>query len=403
MSEFLQNKEHRINEMLRIIRRIQTGEDIEIIKSEEMDFIKNVTPHDILNLETYFINKGITVSKIKQDIEKQLSMFVMGLNNYKYNKPDNNHPLFYYIKENEQLNTHLDNLKDNIIQYTKNTDVISEIIKIIKILPEFEVHYVRKENIIFPYIEKIGYDKPMGVMWSIDDDIRKLWKKLNKQVSINVELTKENIDDINQLISLMKGMIMKEDKIIFPAAIDTLTEKDWDEITTQSVNESFVFIDPPKPTTIPKKKEASVPTMDGLVKLGNTGALAVNEIIMLLDTLPIDITYVDEDNTVRYYSNAKDRIFPRSPAIIGRKVQNCHPPESVHIVNEVIEELKNGKDSVDFWINFKGKFIYIRYFAIRDSEGNYKGSLEVTQDLTVARALEGERRLLDRLAEKVGI
>lgn len=123
---------------------------------------------------------------------------------------------------------------------------------------------------------------------------------------------------------------------------------------------------------------------------------------MLLDTLPIDITYVDEDNTVRYYSNAKDRIFPRSP-IIGRKVQNCHPPESVHIVNEVIEELKNGKDSVDFWINFKGKFIYIRYFAIRDSEGNYKGSLEVTQDLTEARALEGERRLLDRLAEKIGI
>jgi hypothetical protein len=127
----------------------------------------------------------------------------------------------------------------------------------------------------------------------------------------------------------------------------------------------------------------------------DTGVLSREQIIRLFENLPVDITFVDEEDTVRYFSGGKHRIFPRSNAIIGRKVQNCHPPESVHIVNQIVEAFRNGrKNEANFWINMKGKFIYIRYIALRSSTGEYKGTIEVSQDVTDIRSLEGERRLL---------
>lgn len=130
-----------------------------------------------------------------------------------------------------------------------------------------------------------------------------------------------------------------------------------------------------------------------------TGSIRFNELMHLLNTLPVDMTFVDAEDRVRYFSNSKDRVFLRTKAIIGRKVQNCHPPDSVDVVENILAAFRDGtRDDFDFWINFQGKFVLIRYFAVRDNEGKYLGTLEVTQDITETRKLEGERRLLDERA-----
>ena len=127
-----------------------------------------------------------------------------------------------------------------------------------------------------------------------------------------------------------------------------------------------------------------------------TGALGLNELLPLLNTLPFDVTFVDKNDTVRYFSDGKDRIFRRTKAIIGRQVQNCHPPQSVDVVNKILTSFKEGKkDSYEFWMNLQGRFVHIRYFAVRSAAGEYLGTMEVTQDVTPIRRLEGQRRLLD--------
>jgi PAS domain S-box-containing protein len=128
----------------------------------------------------------------------------------------------------------------------------------------------------------------------------------------------------------------------------------------------------------------------------DTGQLSLDQINIMLKHLPVDISFVDASDELRYYSDTPQRIFTRTPAVIGRKVQNCHPPKSVHVVQKIIDAFRAGeKDSAEFWIELKGRFIHIRYFAMRDKDGNYRGTLEVSQDVTEIRKLHGERRLLD--------
>ena len=124
--------------------------------------------------------------------------------------------------------------------------------------------------------------------------------------------------------------------------------------------------------------------------------MTVEQVNMMLKHLPVDISFVDENDEVRYYSATKDRIFPRSPGVIGRKVQNCHPPKSFAMVQKILDEFRAGRrDKADFWIQMKGRFLLIQYFAVRDEQGVYKGTLEVSQDVTDIRKLEGQKRLLD--------
>ena len=136
-------------------------------------------------------------------------------------------------------------------------------------------------------------------------------------------------------------------------------------------------------------------TSEGLIAF-ETGNLSPKEIEAIFETLPLEITFVDANDTVRYYSKVKDRIFPRTKAIIGRKVQQCHPLKSIHMVNRVIDDLrKRRRQSADFWIDMQGKKIYIRYFPVRNEKGEYLGVLEVSQDITEIQKIKGERRLLN--------
>jgi len=141
------------------------------------------------------------------------------------------------------------------------------------------------------------------------------------------------------------------------------------------------------------RETASAP--EGVLQLEN-GSLYKEEIEAVLNALPVDISFVDANDTVKYFNKADKRIFVRTRAVIGRKVQLCHPQKSVHIVNKILEAFKTGKkDSAEFWITMNNRLIHIRYFAVRDKDGKYLGTMEVTQDLTDIKKIEGQKRLLD--------
>ncbi|NLF28209.1 MAG: DUF438 domain-containing protein, partial [Clostridiales bacterium] len=190
-------------------------------------------------------------------------------------------------------------------------------------------------------------------------------------------------------------MIFKEENIMLPMLAENLTQDEWKRIADETPNLGYCLIDPP-PKWSPAgpaeaRPEAAAP---GLVTLP-TGTMTVAELERVLNTLPFDITFVDRDDTVKYFSEAKERIFPRTKAVIGRKVMNCHPPASAHIVETLVEDLRAGrKDSEDFWINMGGKYVLIRYFAVRSSQGEYLGVLEVTQNIRPIQAIAGEKRLV---------
>jgi len=245
-------------------------------------------------------------------------------------------------------------------------------------------------------------------MWSLHDDIRKGLKELLELLEKENKLNNEIRKKFGQLFLTMYRMVFKEEKIIFPIAVETLTENEWKEIQKQSLEEGYIFIDTPsKEDMIIKnraEKEKGIESisisndfsLEGVFLGLGTGNLSLEQIKMMINNLPVDITYVDENDKVRFFSNPEERFFPRSKAIIGRDVQNCHPPESVHIVENILDSFKSGdKDKARFWIQMKGKFVLIEYFALRDNSGNYRGTIEVSQDITELRELEGEKRLLD--------
>jgi DUF438 domain-containing protein len=272
--------------------------------------------------------------------------------------------------------------------------VMDEIGRTIEALEGIDNHYARKENQLFPLLEKHGVTVPPKVMWGVHDEIRGSLKKVRQAVS------KRDAQALPQAAAELSRtaaeMIYKEEKVLFPLSFETLTQEDWQEVRRGEDELGYAFAQPGSewPETSDEAGEAVLPFgADALLSL-DTGALSLEQINLMLTHLPVDISFVDENDEVRYYSGG-ERHFPRSPAVIGRKVQNCHPPGSVHIVERILREFKAGKkDTAEFWIQLHGKFLHIRYFALRDTDGNYRGCLEAGQDITEIRKLEGEQRLL---------
>ncbi|HZK57401.1 MAG TPA: PAS domain-containing protein, partial [Clostridia bacterium] len=230
----------------------------------------------------------------------------------------------------------------------------------------------------------------LSIMWALHDVVR---ARLKKAIDIikDDNSTEEQLNRaIADIFFGMLGLKKKEELILFPSASEVLSEDDWHQMYKQSLEYDFPFIEKPD-----VKTDDETEIFEGGKFKTETGELDFEDILMIFNALPVDLTFVDENNKVKFFTRPKDRIFPRSPAIIGRDVDNCHPPSSVHIVEEIIESFRSGKeDSAKFWINVKDKMILIQYFALRDNEEIYRGTLEVSQDITEIKQLEGERRLL---------
>jgi DUF438 domain-containing protein len=231
-------------------------------------------------------------------------------------------------------------------------------------------------------------------MWAIHDDVRAGWKKLDELLAGEPDST-QVIESFEPLATAIREMFYKEENILFPAALQMLSSEEWASIHVQEPEFGVCYVEASKPQAATPQTVAPQPVAEGLIPL-QTGALTPQQIALMLTHLPVDVTFVDENDAVQFFSATKERIFPRSPAIIGRSVQKCHPPASVHRVQRILDDFREGRrDEAEFWIQMGDKFVHIRYFAVRDEQGAYKGTVEVSQDVAPIRALEGERRLLD--------
>ncbi len=356
------------------------------------DDIENVKPQEAFEIFYSLIEDGVKPEEILVFLDKVINVFYKSLLNYKWQKPENNVFLMDLLNENEALVNKTDDIKILMKEPDLKLKKYSLLPKVEE-LEQFNQHYLKKENILFPYLEK-KMDKFQGlsIMWELHDVVRNQTKNalrvINDVSSSEHELNKVVAD----LFFGILGVKKKEELILFPSACEVLTEEDWLEMYRQSLEYGFPFIVKSGVEIINREEKRTL--YDGVIKT-ETGTLNFEEVLMLFNNLPVDMTFVDENNKVRFFTRPKDRIFPRSPAVIGRNVSNCHPPASVHIVEEIVESFRSGKeDTAKFWLDIKEKSILIQYFALRDDKGIYKGVLEVSQDITEIKTLSGERRLL---------
>lgn len=409
MSEFINNREkfkdinnERQEKLKSLILKLHEGEAFEDVKKEfEKDF-GSVSVHEITQLEQALIEQGMPVSEVQRLCDVHSAVFRGSIDEIHGITPAKRtigHPINTIIRENQALKNflsvkfpfHFDLLKEN--DNEKNRKKLKDDLNY---LYQIDKHYARKENLIFPYLEKYGIYGPAKVMWGKDDEVRYYIRELLADID-TIEIN-ELETKIKRLVDSLNEMIFKEEEILLPMAEENLTQDEWLKIQEESDEFGYAFIE--KPDVWVPKKVLNIGTeetliSDGLIHL-ETGILTVKQLEMMLNTLPVDITFIDDKDCVRYFSNGSERIFPRTKSVIGRNVQNCHPPKSVHIVDKILDDFKSGKkDYEDFWINMKGMFVYIRYFAVRDENNNYLGTLEFTQNVKHIRELEDEKRLLE--------
>jgi DUF438 domain-containing protein len=260
-------------------------------------------------------------------------------------------------------------------------------------LSKIDLHYLKKENQLFPLLEAHDISGPSQVMWAIHDDIRTQLKTARAQLS---EMKSDKgLASLKDVVAAIREMIYKEEHILYPMSLETLSDAEWLKVRQGEEEIGYAWIEPEgewAPKVEPEERREP-----GEEKINlDTGFISRDLVNLMLTHLPVDLTLVDENDRVAYYSAGKERIFPRSPGIIGREVQRCHPPDSVHVVNKILDGFRAGtKDTAEFWIPMGEKFIHIRYFALHAADGTYKGCLEVSQDVAEIRQLDGERRLLD--------
>lgn len=356
------------------------------------EFIEKITPQEAFEVFKSILDEGTEPNDILIYLDKAINAFYKSLSDYKWKKPENDNYVDDMLMENMALVEKTDEIKNLLKEpdlKVKKEKILEKLLE----LESFNSHYIKKENILFPYMEKtMSKFEGLAVMWALHDQVREKLKTAIKTVkNENSNEQQINISIANLFFGIL-GVKKKEELILIPAACEVLSEKDWYEMHRQSLEYDFPFINKVK-ETIPDAVSHEMSA--GGVFRTETGEMNFEEILMVFNALPVDLTFVDENNKVRYFTKTKDRIFPRSPAVIGRNVNNCHPPQSVHIVEEIIENFKVGnEDSAKFWINVKGKMILIQYFALRDAAGIYKGVLEVSQDITDIKNIDGERRLL---------
>ncbi len=306
------------------------------------------------------------------------------------------HPVRTYLEENLLIRSLIKELQ------AVNIDANFEFFKeLFDKLGKVELHFARKENQLFPYLEKYGWTSPSQNMWAFHDQIREEIKEAKK--AIRSGDIQRIIMSTQQVFHSLEHIMQVEEGRLLPRAMEMLSEEDWKEFYEGDKEIGWMFDTPPTPYPEVKYIHPEKDTKRKKLPFGtddkthyDEGYLTPAQVNSIFRTLPVDITYVNENDQVVFYNRGEDRVFPRSAGIIGREVKFCHPPKSVDQVLRILEEFKAGtQDLAEFWIQFKGKFIHIQYFAVRDEDGTYRGVIEMSQDVTHVRELKGQQRLLD--------
>ena len=397
MSELIDNLAAQKEALRDVILDIHRGADREILRGRLTGLLARIPYQVVVEVEQRLIAEGLPIEEIQAlcDVHGQV------LDGHVVAPPptdDADHPAGVFSNENEALGALVESIR------ALDADDTDALRSAWQRLMDVDKHYRRKENLLFPYLEKAGIHGPPRVMWGKHDEIRAdlkaTWAALREGSPVD-----EAVAD--RALAGVLDMIAKEDQIFLPLCRDTLTDADWLEVQAQSLDTGYCLVAPGSDwapsgllpmasgTTEGDAAAASAGTLaDGVLRLF-TGSLTTPQLTALLEALPLDLTFVDADDTVRYFSHGAGRVFDRDRAILGRDVRMCHPPHSVHIVERILSDFRAGREShAAFWITVRGRFVHIEYVALRDPQGAYLGCLEVTQDLTAKRSLEGEQRLL---------
>ena len=352
---------------------------------------------------------------IRENMAQKIQLFEGYMDYSRPNVPED-HPLSRYYQENEEMKRLLLAVED-LVQYPV---IKNQWLELFDQLRKYPIHYSRKQNQLYPLLEQKGFDRPTTTMWTFDDMVRDNIRDAYNLLEAGNE--EEFIKSCKKLIFYGRDLMEKEETILYPTSYAMITAEEFEDMKEGDLEIGYAFFTPAekrvKGTTVAGKSTdtsaSSAPEAAGfaadlqqlLSKYGysaggsekldvTTGKLTLEQINLIYQHLPFDISFVDENELVCFYSDTDHRIFPRSKNVIGRQVMNCHPRKSAHVVREVIDKLRSGEqDKAEFWINKPGFFIYIIYVAVRDAEGNFRGVIEVMQDCTHIRALEGSQTLL---------
>jgi DUF438 domain-containing protein len=396
MSEISNHKKERADKLVRYMVETING-DGEKNLVEELDLLNiDFQPEDILYLFDKLYDQKITTEEMKKPSNRLFNILHKSLDSIELSKTSDDSIIYWLLKDNIEIDKILRSAREFVVQLNKSDDKKSpkkELLQRYKSISKIDKHYIVKENVLFPLLEKEWeFSSCLKLMWSYHDDVR----AEIKQVISLLEATEFDLKQFNKLIGSLYfniyTIIYREEKVLYPYAIKTI-EQELAFLLKEGRDLGFSFIDSEEIKNIKSVSKEKLFTQNVVLETGN---LTIKQLELLFKHLPVDMTFVDENDEVCFYSDPPHRVFPRTPSIVGRKVQNCHPPESVDIVEKILAEFKSGNKSVaDFWIKMGPKMVYIRYFAMRDENNNYKGTLEVSQEVSGIQALEGERRLLD--------
>ncbi|MBS7616982.1 DUF438 domain-containing protein [Candidatus Bathyarchaeota archaeon] len=394
-----------------VIRQLHAGVSPDHVKEQFRHFLEGVSSLEIAKIEQELINEGMPREEIQRLCDIHLAVFKEELQKQDTKIAAEN-PVNILMEEHKMLQQiigQLEVLAEKVQKAENINEVNSELAQLKHIaeeLLEAEKHYLREENVLFPILEKHEITEPPAIMWMEHNQLREKKKQLKSLMegSLNTsfpEFKRQLAELANYISNTLSSHIFKENNILFPSALRVVSEQEWAGVRRDFDEIGYCCFTPEHLITLKAGKDEKMELEErhmpeeGVLRF-ETGSLSKEELEAILNTLPVDITFVDKDDAVKYFNKAEKRIFVRTKAIIGRKVQLCHPQKSIHIVNRIIEAFKKGEKNVaEFWIQAGGRLVHIRYFAVRDNKGNYLGTMEVTQDITDLKKIEGEKRLLD--------
>jgi DUF438 domain-containing protein len=411
MSAEINNSINRQKLLKELIQRLHNGEDFDAVKADFAKEFEGVGADEIANMEKALIeHEGVKVEEIQKLCDVHASLFkgsVADIHADKNNTKDQGHPTWVLKEENraierlfsERIMVHAEQVSQG------NLKAVTQLLEDFQELLQIDKHYSKKENLWFPIMERYGITAPPKVMWGVDDEIRDMVKQSKNQLEALIDAGRPAHSDVESFLSHLEStkekiieMISKEEDILIPMVSEVFFVTDWRQITEGSPEIGYCLLDSLPTWTPPEEENPKAKTAamsEGVVTLP-TGSFSPEILTRVLNTLPVDITFVDKNDEVAYFSQGTERIFPRTTAIIGRKVINCHPPASMHIVEKIISDFKSGKrDVAEFYIHLGDVYAHIRYYPVRDDQGLYLGTLEVTQNIAPIQALSGDKRLLD--------
>lgn len=406
MSELIENGALGRKDLLKhLILQLHAGAAPDAVRNQLVRLLGQVPYGVVVEAEQELIEDGMPPEEVTRLCHLHSAALEGAIDLTAEKEAPPGHPVHTFRKENQALSKELGLLEHACakVRLLASGADASEAIHAARVrlnaVADVDKHYLRKENLLFPFLEKHGITGPPKVMWAKHDEARAAVKLAADALARAPRLAGPALAAVldravRPAIDHVRGMIEREENILLPMSLDTLDELEWWEVARQEDDWGYCLVEPDAGWRPASAGPEEAPAPGGRVKLP-TGGFDVAQLEAILNALPLDATFVDADDRVRYFTAGKDRVFTRSRAVLGRKVQFCHPPSSVDTVERILDGFRAGThDEAAFWIELRGRFVHISYRALRGQGGEYLGCLEVTEDLTEKRALRGEQRLL---------